>query len=149
MNFQATIKKGTGKLTIHNKEAFNRNVEGLGRTDRDVSVTLKLELTKKYHSRPQEKFRWGPMYDLVLVGYRDAGWDHIRTKDDVHREVCAMFLRTDVVNEKTGEIGTRIKSTTELSTIEEDEFQEAIRKWAAEYLGVEIQFPGEQLTIDE
>jgi hypothetical protein len=53
-----------------------------------------------------------------------------------------------MINENSGEvIGTRIKSTTELSTLEMNEFIENMIRWSAEQFNITIPYPNENLQL--
>ncbi len=149
--FDWYIPKGTSKLQYRQGADIDSFIKSVARPDRDVVGTVTFKVAVRRHSRPQENFRWGRIYPIVLQGFREAGWSHIRTKEDVHREVSRLFLVVDAVNEKTGECTTKIRSTADLdfTTIDEDNFQEDIRRWGAEFLNIQIPFPGEQLKIQD
>jgi len=53
------------------------------------------------------------------------------------------FLKTEIKNEKTGEVWQTIRSTTELTTIEDNDLAEELRQFASEYLSVNIPEPNE------
>jgi hypothetical protein len=85
---------------------------------------------------------------LILEGLKEAGFDDIRDKDDVHYLLKVMFLKRKVWNHQTGEvIGEISRSTTELSTTEFSEYLDRIGQWCAEYLGFELPAPNTQLKI--
>jgi hypothetical protein len=57
-------------------------------------------------------------------------------------------LFREVVNQELGEVIKLSKSTTELSTIEWEEYMDQIRTFATEFLNITIPLPNETLTID-
>lgn len=98
-------------------------------------------------SLQQNKFYWAVCVPMVKDGLRDMGYDAVRTESDAHEVLKALFLKTHFVNEKTGEAIEYVCSTTKLSTVLFMDYIESIIRWAAEYLNVQIPFPGEQVEI--
>lgn len=134
--------KRQGKLIITNRAVFDKYVSTLPETG--IVVTVERQRRKK--SRPQENFRWGVMYPIILAALKETGYTDWQTKEDIHESMRIKFLKKESDGEEIGI--QKYKSTTELSTLEEDAFQESIRAWAAEYLNVEIPMPNEQLEAE-
>ena len=65
------------------------------------------------------------------------------------KELCKFkFAKTDVMNEKTGEvIGERVKATSEMKKGEMVEFIDSIIRWAADYFKIILPYPNESLTL--
>lgn len=87
------------------------------------------------------------MQDFVLPGLRDAGWNHVKNKEDAHKFCKELFLRVVERNEKTGKETSRIKSTTELSKTEMMSYIEDIAQWSAEYLSIVIPPPNKDMEL--
>lgn len=100
-------------------------------------------------SNPQNAYYWMMLTNYIQPALYDQGWDHIKTKEDAHEFVRELFLKTKVVNENTGEMKERIRSTTELSKEDFGIYLEEIWRWSAEYLGIAVPSPNEQLTMYE
>lgn len=100
-------------------------------------------------SNQANRYYWFMLTHYVQPGLYDAGWSDIKTKDDAHIFVANMFLKVKMVNENTGEIMERVRSTTELSKEETSVYWEEIWRWSAEYLGVVIPAPNEQFVLYE
>jgi len=67
------------------------------------------------------------------------------TKEEIH-EICKfMFLKKELVNEKTDEVYSYIGSTAKLTKEEFSELIEKLLQWAAQTLSVILPNPGEQL----
>jgi len=68
-------------------------------------------------------------------------------KRQVHEYLKVLFLTTieykQIGNTNKTLKFTRTKSTTELSTVEFEEYLDSIRRWAAQFLGIEIPTPNE------
>ena len=70
------------------------------------------------------------------------------TNEQVHEMLKLKFLKESIlVNEETGEYLERIKSTTELSTVDFMEYIQQIQKFAIEYFNTEIPDPNQELTL--
>lgn len=75
--------------------------------------------------------------------------------DDVKDVLRHKFLSEDICDQNgeimadksTGEVLKRYKSTTELSTIEFNEFTESIRLWANDFLGLQLPLPNEETEL--
>lgn len=75
--------------------------------------------------------------------------------DEVKEFFASKFLTVDMVDNngeircdpETGEVMTRVKSTTELNTVEANEYSEKIRMWANEYLNLQLPLPLEPTEL--
>jgi hypothetical protein len=77
---------------------------------------------------------------------KDAGY--LMTLEQTHEMLKLRFLKESIlVNEQTAEYIERIKSTTELSTIEFMEYILDIQKFAIEYFNTEIPDPNQNITL--
>jgi hypothetical protein len=97
----------------------------------------------------QNSYYWLIMTDYIQPGLYNAGWSSIKTKEAAHEFVAGMFLKVKLVNESTGEMTERVRSTTELNKTEFNVYLEEIWQWAAEYLGVAIPSPNQQFVLYE
>lgn len=126
----------------HNKGALKRYQDEL--TDGSYSVEIK---KANFRSLPQNSYYWGVVVELVYESLKSAGFDAVRSKDDAHEILKALFLK--VKDEKNGIVIERIKSTTELNKQEFGEYIDAITVWAFDYLNVTIPAPNQQLIFAE
>jgi hypothetical protein len=132
-----------GKLTIYNRQDFLKAVENIGELD----ITLAIEKRSKKRSNNQNKYLWSVVYPCVKQGLLDLG--HVLNIEEVHEFCKSKFNSRVLVDEDTGEVlGSFGGSTTELDTFDFNQYFEAIIRWSAEYLGVEIPYPNEQVTLD-
>jgi hypothetical protein len=104
-------------------------------------------ITKR--SLNSNKYYWLIMDRYVQPALYDAGWNDIKNKDAAHEFVKSLFLKTKFTNESSGEVVERIRSTTELTKAEFNEYLEDIKMWAAQYLGVAIPDPNQQFVLYE
>jgi hypothetical protein len=110
----------------------------------DGRYLIKIDSLKK-RSQPQNKYYWSVVVDLVYQGLRGAGFDAVRNKDDAHEILKALFLK--VKEEKHGIKIERVKSTTELKTVEFMEYLQHISIWSFDYLSITIPEPNQQMEM--
>lgn len=75
--------------------------------------------------------------------------------EDVKTQMARKYLTTEqldkndnlVCDPETGEVMTRVKSTTELSTVEFNEYTEQIRLWSNDFLGLQLPLPNENVEL--
>src|SRR6476661_4392992 len=124
-------------ISVKNKTAYINVKDGSYR------VEIK---PNRNRSLNQNDYYWGTIITYCLEGFKDAGWRI--SESQVHEELKKMFLKEDVVNELTGEVKTIQRDSKGLSTVEFNEYIEKIQQFAAEFLGVVIPDPGEQITLN-
>jgi len=66
---------------------------------------------------------------------------------EMHEILKSLFLQYDAVIGKTGEVVRVVKSTTELTTIEFEEYLEKCRIFALTNLGIRIPLPNECIEL--
>lgn len=142
MNFEIRTKIIDGKITR------NRNliIDALNSYEGKDCI-IKIEKPKKQRSIQQNRFYWGVILVIVQNCLKEAG--HLMCVNDVHELLKLKFLKEIVfVDESTGEVTERIKSTIELSTSQEMDYFANIKIWVREYFNVEIPEPNEDLTLN-
>ena len=100
---------------------------------------IKIERYAKKRSTKQNNYYWGVVlkYLSETTGY---------SVHEMH-EVCKLkFNPYEKANKKTGEITVFGGSTTELNTIQEEEYLENIRRWAIVDLDCLIPLPNEVIN---
>jgi hypothetical protein len=134
------IHKRNGVFTNTGKmKAYNESLA-------DGSYLVKIDNSKK-RSNDQNSYYWGIVVPLVFKGLKDAGFDEVKTVEDAHLIMKSLFLKKFIPG-KDGEGMEIVRSTTDLKTIEFSEFLLSVWQWAAEYLGVQIPEPNEQLEFE-
>ncbi len=99
---------------------------------------------KRQRSHQQNSYYWGVIVAHVHDMFLEYGND--LTKDDIHS-----FLKSEVgklfkeIEGPGGEIHTIVRSSTELSTTEWEDYTEKCRAWAAG-VGLQIPLPNEMVT---
>ncbi len=124
----------TGKL-----KAYNDSLP-------DGTYKLIIDHSKK-RSNDQNAYYWGVVVPLVFQGLRDAGFDQVKSNEDAHLIMKSLFLKQQIPNNE-GEVIEFVKSTTDLKTVDFAAYLLSIFQWAAEYLGVQIPEPNEQLEFN-
>lgn len=106
-------------------------------------ITIK---SKKQRSVQQNRFWWGALLPLVKIGLNDAGYSEVKTNEDAHEVIKAIFLKKHISN-SDGLALEMAGSTAELTTIEFNELIDNVQKWAAEFLNIQIPSPNEQVVM--
>lgn len=141
MNYEIISEVKNGSLTR------NRNlIKDAIVTFEGKQVVIKIEKFKKKRSTQQNRFYYGVIIPIVQNCLKEAG--HIMTSESTHDLIKLKFLKeTLFVNETTGEVIERIKSTTELSTSQFMDLLAEINNFTFEYFGVTLPNPNDDLTL--
>ena len=119
-------------------------VEWLAAPGRE-SVTIIASDTKPKRSTPANRYYWSVVVELIYLALKDTGWEVNR--EGTHELLRVRFLSEDKPIGNDGEFVTRVKSTTELDSVEFGTYIERCKQFAAEYLNTVIPEPNEQLTL--
>jgi hypothetical protein len=141
MNYEIISEVKNGSLTR------NRNlIKDAIATFEGKQIVIKIEKSKKKRSTQQNRFYYGVIIPIVQNCLKDAG--HIMTSESTHDLIKLKFLKEVLfVNEETGEVIERIKSTTELSTSQFMDLLAEINNFTFEYFGVSLPSPNDDLTL--
>lgn len=141
MNYEIISEVKNGSLT-RNRNLIKDAIE----TFEGKQVVIKIEKFKKKRSTQQNRFYYGIILPIVQNCLKEAG--HIMTNESTHDLIKLKFLKEALfVNETTGEIIERIKSTTELSTSQFMDLLAEINNFTFEYFGVSLPSPNDDLTL--
>lgn len=103
------------------------------------SIEIIIHRKRKHRSVQQNRYYW-----LVASMLSDhTGF----TKDEIHAILKSKFLRTEKVNQDSGAVYDYVKSTTELSTMEYEEYLDSVRQFAAQEFDLQIPMPNEQIEV--
>lgn len=127
---------------IVNKQIFDVLIESLSDGRHKMEID---DFTER--SNKQNKYYWKVIVPAVKNGLRHIGWDEIKTNDDAHEFIKDQFFKRTLVNHETGERKDIPGSTGNLTPREFNEFIEAVVKWGAEFLGIQIPFPNEPMFV--
>lgn len=128
--------------TIKNKEINWYNPlsaqSGLGEFEGKM-VEVNINLPKRKRTNPQNRFFHGPLLSIMSEAMGEL------TKKETKEILKSMFLKDyKIIETDKGEIAVEyIKNTSDLSTVEFEEFNEKIRIWAASFLGCVVPYPNE------
>lgn len=141
MNYEIISEVKNGSLTR------NRNlIKDAIATFEGKQIVIKIEKFKKKRSTQQNRFYYGIVIPIVQNCLKEAG--HVMTNESTHDLIKLKFLKeTLFVNETTGEVIERIKSTTELSTSQFMDLLAEINNFTFEYFGVNLPSPNDDLTL--
>lgn len=119
--WKATIDKN-GKLYIKDREKMDLWM--MNYTEKEMGVTIKPY--RKNRSRQQEKYYHAVPKVMVAEEMGIA-------PEEAHDFLCKLFLTVEESKEINGKLVRyeRVKSTTELDTIQYNEFCKNIRQWAS------------------
>lgn len=118
---------------------------------KNIEVTVRRK--RKRRSSPQLRYYWGCIVRDITGTLRDldpeTGW----TAEMVHDVLKNKFLPSvrewrEFVNDETGEAIREPMTTTKLTTTEEEMYHDHCRKWAAEFFGISIALPNEQVELN-
>lgn len=130
-----------GKLVLPHRSQLISDIKIF----KDGDYVLTIEKKSKKRSLSQNAYYWGVVVPLVKKGLNDVGYR--MTTETTHDYLKTNFNIIEIANEINGEIISFIGSTTEMSTSQMMDYFAKITQWAAEYLGVQIPEPNEQLKI--
>jgi hypothetical protein len=111
-----------------------------------ANIIITIEKRKKKRSNNQNAFYW-LVIDMMREGFNNTLGENVGVQE-VHEFLKNRFLFKEIVNENIGEVVKMPKSTTELTTIEFEEYLDNIRAFGLEFLGITIPMPNEQIIID-
>ena len=136
------------KSTVTNgKMSRNRNELSKALTQFEgMDIHISIEKAKKTRSTPQNAYYHGCVIPLIRMGLKDTTGDTY-SNEQVHDLMKTRFLCLDV-HLRDGEFMQAIRSTTELSTFDFEEYMENCRAFALEFLGVTIALPNENIKLE-
>ena len=139
MNPTFRIKLIHGVIVHEDHDRYTEYLKGL---KHDWPYEMIVRPIVKPRTDRQNRYYWGVVIELItmeLCGTR-ANVD----KEETHRSLAEHFLTDGHVNMVGGvPIKSAPPSTTSLSTIEFNEYIEVVRRWAAEFIHLDIPDPEE------
>lgn len=115
-----------GKLYFENREQFDYHLNSL-----DGEVDIIVRKPRKQRSKQENAYYWAVIIKIVS---RETG----ALPEDVHYEFKRRFLRIGGT-----EMFPILKSTTELNTLQAEDFYSQCRMFAASELSIQIPSPNE------
>ena len=142
MKIEIESKVLNGKLET-NRELLSDVIKSLEGKD----IIIIIEKRRKKRSNPQNSYYFGVVIPLMKQGFYNSLGEHVGT-DEIHTFLKNRFLFKEIVNENNAEIIKMPQSTTELTTIQFEEYLDKIREFGLEFLNITIPLPNQELTID-
>lgn len=141
MKFQIRTSVINGKF----KRNINQIVEAVSSFE-GKECFFTIEKIKNKRSNQQNRYYHGVIIPIVKNCLKEAGY--LMTNEDVHDLLKMKFLReTLFINEDTGDITERTKSTTELSKSDFMDYVAEIRQFTLEYFNTDIPDPNSEIVL--
>jgi hypothetical protein len=121
-----------GELHIKNRLQFDRELKSFA--GKEVNITIEKKSRKR--STQQLRYYWGVCVPIIRNRLRELGYDDVRTSEDAHEILKALFNKGTFIDKSTGESINYGKTTTGMSTSDFMDYIAEIQKWAAESLDV-------------
>lgn len=114
-----------------------------------VEVRITLEKLKKKRSNNQNAFYWGVVIPLIQNGLKEATGE-FRSSDNIHYRILLPLFSpiNEIVNTETGEVVNEKLTSSDMTTTQFCEFIMEVQKWSAEFLGVDIPSPNEDIYLN-
>ena len=132
----------SGKL-VRNKGMIANAVKHF--EGKEVEIVIKEK--KKYRSSPQNAYYFGVIIPLTVNAIYSE-WGEVWSKDKAHEFFKSRFLFEERVNEQTAEIIQIPKSTTDNTTLEQEEYHLKCVEFLREWFNVEVPLPNDKIRID-
>lgn len=134
--------KEDGKIYFSKRNQFDDEIKSLFKAGTRCLITV--EKVSKKRSNQQNRYYW-LVINIIKNELNKNNWK--LTDKNVHEIMKLRFLKTDIINESTGEILPLLKSTSDLTTTEEMEYLSDVCTYGRENLGCNIPEPNEQIEI--
>jgi hypothetical protein len=137
-----------GILKIFHRTEFMKSLKVLFGDSKAKSLRVELVVRKLYKKRSNEQNRyyWGVIVNDFVTGFTEITGQEI-TPQEAHELLKTNCNGIELNNQITGEILKVGKSTTQLSTVEMEEYFDRCRIFNLEYFGITTLLPGEQAEI--
>lgn len=113
--------------------------------NKDIMLTF--EKPKRKRSNPQNNYLWGILYPITQNAIKNE-WGEIWSIEKVHDFYKIQFNVIEKVNQDTGQIIKLPKSTTENTTIQQEEYHLQIREFLKEWFNIDCPLPNENLILE-
>ncbi len=140
MTINSRVESGKLAQNVAKINAEIRKHEG-----KFIEITIK----RKYKRRsiPENRYYFG----VVIQIWKDLiydEWGEHWSSEQTHEFLKYHCNFKEIVNQNTGEIINIPLSTTDLRTVEFEEYLEKCRRLAFDFFNVQIPLPNEQLTLE-
>ena len=112
---------------------------------KDIMITF--EKPKRKRSNPQNNYLWGILYPITQNAIKNE-WGEIWSIEKVHDFYKIQFNVIEKVNEETGQVIKLPKSTTENTTIQQEEYHLQIREFLKEWFNIDCPLPNQEIILN-
>ena len=130
-----------GRLMTTRSEQF---AQALSTFPDGVQVEITVRVVGNPRSSPQNRWYHGVIIPLIRDAINDLAGDESHDSEAVHELLKRMFNAHDIVCEETGDTITLTKSTKGMDTYLFSDYCEKCRKWAYEFLNIQIPDPNRE-----
>jgi len=109
-------------------------------------VLITFDKPKKKRTNPQNSYLWSVLYPITQEAIKNE-WCEVWSIEKVHEFYKIQFNVIEKINEDTGQIIRLPKSTTENTTIQQEEYHLQIREFLQEWFNITAPLPNEDLTL--
>lgn len=109
-----------------------------------IDITFKKRSNKR--SNEQNSYHWAVIIPIFRNAIKDM-WGEIWSMEETHEFLKSNCNYTEIINEDSGEIIRKVKSTTENTTVTQEEFHEKCRQLCSSFFNTEIPLPDKELKI--
>lgn len=136
-----TIKNG--ELHINYRTKFIEALKNF------ADCRVKITVQKLYKKRSLEQNNY---YHAIIVSMYQQGvleqWGEVITHQQAHEQLKINCNYIEKTNNKTGEIIKLPQTTSILTTVEMEEYNERCRRFIFEWFGITVPLPNEQTAIN-
>lgn len=144
MKFQIKSNVVNGNLK-RNREQIKQAIASF--EGKEIIITI--DKAKKTRSNNQNNFYWGVCIPLIQSGLKDATGE-FRSSENIHYNILLPLFSpsVEIINTDTGQVLTERISSSEMTTIQFCSYIIEIQKWSAEFLGIDIPSPNEEIMLE-
>ena len=132
------------KLVHLNRDVVRHNLQSFGKS-------LRVRVTYETYYRKRSVEQNSVLHWYLSEIADETGMEMLDVKDQMAKKFLVTEVKDKndelVADPETGEVMTRIMSTTELTTVQFNEYTEKIRMWAGEFLKMDLPEPDSQKSI--
>lgn len=134
--------EGRLKIDCDDRPAFLNQISQI----RNRNVRVRVIVEGKRRSQWQNNYYYGVVVELIRSAMSEE-WGELVSKGEVHELLKQQCNWREKVNEATGETIKIPHTTTDMTTVEFEEYLERCRRFALEWFNLEIPLPNEQTEI--
>ena len=131
------------KIIFNSVRAFNADLKDFKNNQR---IWVQVETYRKTRSLEQNKV----LHWYINEISEETGQDANDIKDVLKKKFLTVALLDkdgEIIADNNGEVLERVKNTSELNTVEFNEFTEKIRLFAQEFLNIYLPLPNEEVEL--